>query len=656
MESERSPSTNVNADSMSYAHPDRTDMCGICGVANSRAEATPELSVLEAMSRSIQHRGPDDDGTFNDRGVGLAARRLSIIDLPGGHQPVHNEDRSIWIVFNGEIYNHERLHRLLAKLGHRFYTRSDTEVVVHAYEEFGDECVKYLNGMFAFALWDAHARRLFLARDRFGIKPLYYTVLGEEIVFGSELKAVLEHPGVERRIDVVALNEYLSFEYVPTPRTIFNGIRKLPPGHTLSFSPHGLRVERYWDISLGKSERRPPVSWRDYQTRLRQELEDAVSREMVSDVPVGVLLSGGIDSSSVAAMMRHRATSPIQSFTIAFDEKSFDESRYARLAAEKLGLDHHELTVTSTMMAELVPRLMDVIDEPFADSSIVPTYFLSRFAREHVKVVLGGDGGDELFAGYPTLQAHRLIEQYERFVPFFLRAGLVPRLIDRLPVSKDNISFDFKARRFISGRGVPVASRHHRWLGSFLPQEKRSLFVPELVQDDVDTYEVAYEHQRRCDAQETMNQLLYLDQKLYLEGDILAKVDRASMATSLEVRVPLLNHTLAEYVAEVPHELKLRGLKSKFILKKAMEGVLPDEILKRPKKGFNVPVAHWIGTTLRELVRDQLSSEKLKREGFFEPAYVERLLREHEEGVRDHRKLLWTLLVFELWQERYRAK
>jgi asparagine synthase (glutamine-hydrolysing) len=507
--------------------------------------------------------------------------------------------------------------------------------------------------MFAFALWDGSARRLFLARDRFGIKPLYYTVVSGRLVFASELKALLRHPAVDRRIDVVALNEYLSFEYVPTPRTIFRGVRKLPPGHTLAFSAQGLRIEKYWDVSLAKSERRPPVSWRDYKERLRQELREAVAREMVSDVPVGVLLSGGVDSSAVLAMMKEASAGTVQSFSIGFEEKSFDESRYARLAAGTLGSEHHELTVTSSMMAELVPRLMDVLDEPFADSSIVPTYFLSRFARERVKVVLGGDGGDEMFAGYPTLQAHRLIEYYEKWVPFFLRAGLVPRFIDRLPVSKDNISFDFKARRFISGRGVPVASRHHRWLGSFVPLEKRSLFVPALVQDDVDTYEVAYEHQRRCDAQETLNQLLYLDQKLYLEGDILTKVDRASMATSLEVRVPLLNHTLAEYVAEVPHELKLRGLKSKFIFKKAMEGVLPPEILKRPKKGFNVPVAYWIGSSLKELVRDQLAPDKVRREGFFQPDYVQKLLREHEEGIADHRKLLWTLLVFELWQEKY---
>lgn len=628
-------------------------MCGICGIFDPGSRAKPERRIIESMSQAIAHRGPDDEGSFLDTDVGLGVRRLSIIDVEGGHQPIHNEDRSVWIVFNGEIYNHLELQSLLKKLGHDFYTRTDTEAVVHAYEEFGDECVKYLNGMFAFAIWDARERRLFIARDRFGIKPLYYAVLGKSLVFASELKSILKHPSVERRLDVVALNEYLSFEYVPSPRTIFKGVRKLPPGHTLVFSERGLKIEQYWDLRLGKSERRPPVSWRDYKDRLRHELETAVTKEMVSDVPIGVLLSGGVDSSTVLAMMARAATSPVKSFAIAFEEKSFDESRYARTVADALGSEHHELKVTSGMMAELVPRLTDVLDEPFADSSIVPTYFLSRFAREHVKVVLGGDGGDELFAGYPTLQAHRLIEYYERWVPFTIRANVVPRLIDALPVSRDNISFDFKAKRFISGRGVPVASRHHRWLGSFTPQEKRKLFVPELLQEEIDSYEVAYEHQRRCDATETMNQLLYLDTKLYLEGDILVKVDRASMANSLEVRVPLLNHGLAEYLTEVPHELKLRRFQSKFLLKKAMEGLLPKEVVKRPKKGFNVPVAYWINTSLKELVRDQLSEEKVRREGFFDPGFVQKLLSEHAAGTHDHRKLIWTLLVFELWHEKY---
>ena len=616
-------------------------------------ERKPEPALIETMCRTLAHRGPDDEGTFIANGVGLGSRRLSIIDVAGGHQPIHNEDRSIWIVFNGEIYNCRQLRALLEKLGHGFYTRTDTETIVHAYEEFGDECVKYLNGMFAFAIWDGSRRRLFLARDRFGIKPLYYAVVNKQLVFASEMKALLEHPSIERRIDFVALNEYLSFEYVPTPRTIFKGIRRLPPGCRLVFSEGGLQIERYWDMSLAKSERRPPVSWREYKDRLRQKLREAVEKEMISDVPIGVLLSGGVDSSTVLAMMSQAAPGGVQSFSIAFEEKSFDESRFARMAAGREGSEHHELTVTSDMMLELIPRLMDFLDEPFGDSSFVPTYFLSKFARQHVKVVLGGDGGDEMFAGYPTLQAHRWIEYYERWVPFFLRANVVPAMIEALPVSRDNISLDFKARRFISGRGVPVASRHHRWLGSFTPEQKRGLFVPELLQEEVDTYEVAYEHQRFCDAEQTLNQILYMDVKLYLEGDILAKVDRASMANSLEVRVPLLNHGLAEYLAEVPQELKLRGLTTKFLLKKAMKGLLPKEILNRKKKGFNVPVAYWINAGLKELVRDQFEESKIKREGFFNPTYVQQLLTEHAEGTRDHRKLIWTLLVFELWYEKY---
>jgi len=639
---------------MGYASP-ADDMCGICGVFEPESSVSPESSVLKAMSDKIAHRGPDDEGSYLGHGVGLASRRLSIIDVDGGRQPIHNEDETIWVVFNGEIYNHEELSALLRKLGHRFGTRTDTEAIVHAYEEFGDECVKYLNGMFAFAVWDSKRNRIFIARDRFGIKPLYYSQVGSTLVFGSEIKALLAHPAVEKSIDVVALNEYLSFEYVPAPRTIFRGIRKLRAGHTLTYSAQGLHVERYWDVNLSKSERRPPVNWREYKDRLQDELRHAVQQEMVSDVPIGVLLSGGVDSSAVLAMMAEARPKELKSFSIAFEEKSFDESPYARRVAGLFGTDHHELTVTSAMMAELVPKLMDTLDEPFADSSFVPTFFLSRFAREHVKVVLGGDGGDELFAGYPTHQAHRLIEYYERFVPFSVRANVVPRVIDALPVSKDNISLDFKLKRLIAGRGVPLASRHHRWLGSFTPQEKRELFVPELRQSDVDTYEVAYEHQRRCDASEPTNQVLYMDQKLYLEGDILTKVDRASMANSLEVRVPFLNHRLAEFVAEVPHELKLRGmrLKTKFLLKKAMEGILPADILHRGKKGFNAPVAYWISTSLKELVRDELAPDKIRREGFFDPGYVQKLLEEHESGVRDNRKLIWTLLVFELWHDKY---
>lgn len=628
-------------------------MCGISGVVDRSSRARPDPAVLQSMNDAIRHRGPDDEGFYIDEGVGLGARRLSIIDVEGGHQPIHNEDETVWVVFNGEIYNYKNLRALLTKLGHRFYTQTDTETLVHAYEEFGDECAKYINGMFAFAIWDKRQRRLLLARDRFGIKPLFYSVNGDQIVFASELKSVIRHPSVDRRINVVALSEYLSFEYVPTPRTILKNVARLPPGHVLKFSERELAVEPYWDLNLAKSERRPPVNWREYKTRLRDKLREVVESEMVSDVPVGVLLSGGIDSSAVCAMMTEAAPGNIKSFSARFEEKSFDESSHARTVARHLGTEHNELLITSDMMLKLVPNLMDFLDEPLGDSSIVPTYLISKFAREQVKVVLGGDGGDEMFAGYPTLQAHRMIEYYERFMPWFVRANVIPKIIDRLPVSKDNISFDFKARRFISGRGVPLASRHHRWLGSFTPQEKAALLVPELQQAEMDSYEVAYDHQRRCDAEQTMNQILYMDTKLYLEGDILTKVDRASMASSLEARVPLLNHSLAEYVAEIPHELKLKGLTTKFIFKKAMEGLLPNEIIRRPKKGFNAPVGYWVNTDLKELVNDQLAPDKIEREGYFNADYVQKLLSDHASGARDNRKLIWTLLVFELWYERY---
>jgi asparagine synthase (glutamine-hydrolysing) len=541
----------------------------------------------------------------------------------------------------------------LETLGHQFYTRSDTETIVHAYEEFGDECLQHLNGMFAIALWDERRRRLLLARDRAGIKPLLYTQLGTQLVFASELKAILTHPGVERRIDLVALDQYLTFEYVPTPRTIVRNVSRLPPGHYLIFSEKGVSIHQYWDLHLRRSESRAPVSAADFTRRLRHNLAEAVRCEMLSDVPIGVLLSGGIDSSAVAAFMAEVSPEQVNSFSIAFEDRSFDESAYARQVAQHLGTKHHELTVTAADLLAVVPRLAELVDEPLGDSSFIPTYLLSRFVREHVKVALGGDGGDELFAGYSTLQAHRLVEWYQRLLPWFVRAQIVPPVVDRLPVSFDNISLDFKMRRFIAGRGVPLEVRHHRWLGSFTVEEKSQLFLPWATLGEVDTYAPAFAHSRTCDAREEMNRLLYLDMKLYMEGDILTKVDRASMANSLEVRVPLLNATVVEFGSSIPHTLKLRGLTTKYILRRCLWGLLPKAILKRGKKGFNIPIAKWITNELRGLVLDLLSPARLQREGLFNPTYVEELLADHFARKRDNRKLLWTLLVFELWRERY---
>jgi asparagine synthase (glutamine-hydrolysing) len=628
-------------------------MCGICGIIDLYSGVPISRDVLIRMTRAMKHRGPDEEGTYSDGPVGLGSRRLSIIDLVGGKQPITNEQESMWIVFNGEIYNYRELRVYLEKRGHAFRTQTDTEVILHLYEEFGPECVQHLNGIFAFAIWDIALRRVTIARDRVGVKPLYYAQVGDQLVFGSEMKVLLAHPSVKRDIDLIALNEYLSYEYVPSPRTIFRGIRRLEPGHVLSYSTDGLKLDRYWDASFALSESRSPVHWRDYADSLCQTLRDAVRQELVSDVPVGVLLSGGIDSSTIAALMAEQYPGTIESFSIGFREASFDESRYARLVADHLGIRHNELVLTSDMVAEMVPSITDFLDEPFGDSSLIPTYFLSLFARGSVKVVLGGDGGDELFAGYPSLIAHRLIEYYERVIPWGVRASAIPKVLGWMPVSFSNMSLDFRVRRFISGRGVPLHTRHHRWLGSFVDEEKTGLLQDWIKPVLRETFAQAYVHAQTCDAHEPLNQVLYDDVKMYLEGDILYKVDRASMASSLEVRVPFLNRDVVDFATQLPLDLKLHRLTTKYLLKKSVEHLLPDQIINRPKKGFNMPVADWLGEELHELVQDMFSQDFVRRQGLFNHGFIERLLSEHLAHRRDNRKSLWTLLMFQLWYHAY---
>ena len=628
-------------------------MCGICGIVTINASQPVDRDVLLKMMQVMKHRGPDEQGIYIDERVGLGSCRLSIIDLTSGRQPIANEDESMWIVFNGEIYNYRELRTYLQKIGHTFHTRTDTEVILHLYEEFGVDCVQHLNGIFAFAVWDIPRKEVIIARDRMGIKPLYYTQTANWFVFGSEMKVMLAHPDVERDIDLISLNEYLSFEYVPSPRTIIRNVYRLEPGHILRYNAQGLHIRQYWNINLARSESRPPVNWRDYASGLYDTLKSAVRQELVSDVPVGVLLSGGIDSSTIAALMVKSYPGVVESFSIGFEEASFDESHYARMAARYLGTRHHELILTGRMAAETVLTITDFLDEPFGDSSLIPTFLLSRFAGERVKVVLGGDGGDELLAGYPTLVAHRLIEYYERLIPWSVRAHVAPRVLDLIPVSFSNISFDFRVRRFLSGRGVPLQARHHRWLGSFVDEEK-SLLLQDWLQPVLrDTYAQAYVHAFECDARLPLNQVLYDDMKMYLEGDILYKVDRASMATSLEVRVPFLNRDVVRFATELPLGLKLHRLTGKYLLKKSVERVLPREIIERPKKGFNMPVAHWLTSELRDLVLDMLAEERITRQGFFNYAYVRHLLDEHFSRRRDNRKLLWTLLIFQLWYDKY---
>jgi asparagine synthase (glutamine-hydrolysing) len=638
-----------------YQYPEKEkSMCGICGVVAARGGLHISKEILQAMNKTIVHRGPDEDGYYVNKTVGLASRRLSIIDLVNGTQPMSNEDDTSWIVFNGEIYNYRELREYLEIHGHLFRTHSDTEVILHLYEEFGADCVQHLDGIFAFAIWNEKTQELFLARDRMGIKPVYYTHLPDwQFVFGSEMKTILAHPGVERKIDLIALNEYLSYEYVPTPRTIIRNVWRLEAGHILIYNRRGVEIRTYDSLSFRQSESRPPVDWRDYSMSLYDTLHSAVQRELVSDVPVGILLSGGLDSSTIAALMVDIYPGRVESFTVGFEEGSFDESHYARKVANYLNTQHNEMVLTSKKAVELVGEISGFLDEPFADSSIIPTYLLSRFARQKVKVVLGGDGGDELFAGYPTVLSHRLIDYYERLVPWTLRAYVAPQIIDRLKVSFDNISLDFRMRRFLAGRGVSLIARHQRWLGSFVDTEKEALLQSWVKPVLRETYYQSYEYARVCDAKEPLNQILFNDLKTYLEGDILYKVDRASMATSLEVRVPLLNREVVRFANNLPLDLKLHNLTGKFLLKKMMKGKLPDEIINRTKKGFNMPVAYWLTGDLKELMMDMLSESFVKRQGLFDHKYLLQLTDEHIGHRKDNRKLLWTLLMFQMWYQGY---
>jgi asparagine synthase (glutamine-hydrolysing) len=610
-----------------------------------------DRGVLTQMTRVLHHRGPDDEGfhvaSYDDgTSVGLGFRRLSIIDLDTGNQPIGNEDGSLQLVFNGEIYNFRELRSELEARGHRFATSADTEVVVHLYEELGSECVQRLNGMFAFALWDEPERRLLLARDRFGKKPLYYTELDGGLVFGSELKALLEHPRCPRDLDLESLSAYLAAEYVPTPRAIFDGVRKLPAGHRLVWEYGRAQLERYWDLTFDRDG--DGRSDADYVDEFRSRLRDAVRRRLVSDVPLGAFLSGGIDSSSVVDLMCEALPAgAVKTFSIGFGERSFDESEHARRVARHFGTDHHEDVFTASAMAELLPTVADVVDEPFADASILPTYLLSRFTREHVTVALGGDGADELLAGYPTFPADRLARLYP--VPRLLHDRLVVPLADRLPVSTANFSFDFKVKRFLRGAAAPASERHPVWLGSFTPAEQREV----LLRPAGDPLEAHRRPFGEAPTGDHLERLVYLYAKTYLQDDILVKVDRASMACSLEVRAPFLDVELAEFLGRVPARLKLHRFDTKHLLKRAMADALPAGIAARAKKGFGVPVAEWIKGELREAVQDELSPERLRQQGLFEPGAVQRLLAEHLSGHRDHRKPLWTLFVFQLWHRRW---
>jgi asparagine synthase (glutamine-hydrolysing) len=601
------------------------------------------------MATTMVHRGPDDEGYYVQEAVGLGMRRLRIIDLEGGAQPMANEDQSIWVIFNGEIYNHNELRVDLEARGHQFRTRSDTEAIVHAYEEFGLECVKQFNGMFAFAVWDRRSNRLMLARDRIGIKPLYYRINKNGIVFGSELKPILVEQGEAPEIDFEALDAYLTLEYIPAPLSIVAGVRKLPAGHLLVIERGQSRVHCYWDIPQDTMT----ASENDIADHLRGLLQKSVKRRLLSDVPLGVLLSGGVDSSTIATLMSSITRDRIKTFSIGFDDPSYNELEFARTVARHVNADHHELIIRPNAV-QLAERLLTFLDEPLGDVSVFPVFLVSQMAREHVTVALAGDGGDELFAGYDHYLADKVATHYGR-LPAFLHGHVIAPLLRAYPPSNRKKGLVNRLKRFADGLRYPPELAHARWMIYMGPAEKQALFTEELEsqrpRSDVHAHVTQYLH--RNGSAGRLEDQLYADLKTYLVDDLLVKVDRMSMAVSLEARVPFLDHEVVEFAARIPAALKLRGFTRKHILRKAVGHLLPPAILTRGKEGFSIPMKNWLRGELKPMMLDLLSADRLRRQGWFQGAYVEHLISDHLQGRANHSHRLWPLMVFQLWCDRY---
>lgn len=615
-------------------------MCGICGVWYFDNSRPVVRQILSNMTDVIIHRGPDEDGFYINNNIGLGFRRLSIIDVAGSHQPMSNEDEQVQLVFNGEIYNYQELQKTL-KDTHQFVTIGDTETIVHAYEEFGVECFNKFRGMFALALWDAHKQRLVAGVDRFGKKPLYYWYDGEKIIFASEIKSILQHPDLVKELDPLALDEYLTYGFISAPRSIFKHIYKVPMGHRMIVTVDGITVEPYWEptFCLPHEYDNRPVD--ELAVELRHHLIEAVKIRMISDVPLGAFLSGGLDSSSIVAMMSLQSNQPIRTFSIGFNESEFDESNYAQLVADRYKTDHTRHVVTPDI-EEVLPKLVQQYDEPFADYSSIPTYYVSMIARQHVTVALGGDGGDEIFGGYGRYRYGFRHQIMQELVPRFARQ-MVATIGDNLP------SF-VRGRAFVSG----VDKDMMHWLlyaRIFRPKQRHQLYADKSIPLTIEA-----NHQEILATaldRDWLSQFQYQDMLYYLPYDILVKVDRASMLNSLEVRAPLLDYVLFEFMAKVPPKYKMTQTGSKILLEKAVKDLLPQEILKRSKQGFSIPLAQWLRGPLAPLLQDTLLDKVAHERGIFDMSYVSDIVKQHIDGSFDYKFHLWTLLSFELWARTY---
>jgi len=624
-------------------------MCGIAGYWNFRSERPADERLVRRMVRTMIHRGPDEEGFWLDGSLAIGMRRLKVVDPEGGHQPMGSEDGSVQVVFNGEIYNHMDLRRELAALGHTFRTRSDTEAIVHAFEQWGHECVKRFNGMFAFAAWDARRQHLLLARDRLGIKPLYVYEGPEGVIFGSELKAVIAAPWVPVEWDLEALDDFMTYEYVPTPRSIVRSVCKLPPACTVLYSRGAgatPRRERFWHLG-----RRPaPATSEQGEHDLRQHLRTSVRRRLMADVPLGAFLSGGVDSSIVVGLMSAESPGQVRSFSIGFADRSYDELPYARLVARRFGTTHREELVEAEIGA-LAAQLADYFDEPFADVSAFPTFLISSLARQEVTVALSGDGGDELFAGYDHYRA----DQWASRLGWLVKGSSwrwMDRLLERLPPSAQKKGMVNKAKRFAEGLRRPENLEHARWLVFWDLVQRRDICTGALLESlgDHDPFEFYRHLLAEADSMgfEGLQRQLYADVKGYLADDILVKLDRMSMAVSLEARVPYLDHEVVECAFGMPAEWKLKGGSTKRILKSSFRDLLPREIQRRGKEGFSMPMKNWLRGPLQPMLRELLSEQRLRTRGWFRPAVVEKLVSEHLEGRQNHAHRLWCLMSLEL--------
>ena len=625
-------------------------MCGICGKINIDTKKPIDRPLVEAMCRVIEHRGPDDDGFFFHENVGMAMRRLSIIDLSTGKQPIYNEDGTIAIVFNGEIYNYQEIREQLISKGHQFKTKGDTETIVHLYEEKGEGCVRDLRGMFGFAIYDAKKQKLMIARDRFGIKPIYYSLDDDKFLFGSELKSLLQDKSLTREFDFFALNSYFSFMNTVAPDTIFKNVRKLLPGHYLTYERGNLEIKKYWHFQISPETKKKSEA--DYRHQLMELLKESVKIRLISDVPLGAFLSGGIDSSAVVALMSQVSNQPVKTFSIGFDFKEFDETSYARQVARLFKTDHHEYIIKPDA-TKIVDDLVWYLDEPFSDPSAIPTYFVSKIARENVTVVLTGDGGDEMFGGYPHYRAEAMLNSIGKIHPF-IRNKVLKNLFKFFPTTPF-AKFNYQKNRLLRNLDrvdIPPEARFFSRHQVFNDEAKSQLYSKDFFSELNGNFEISDQLMSLLDfphQEDSINKMLYLDTHLYLPNDMLVKVDRMSMANSLEARVPLLDHKLAEFVATIPSTLKVEGLETKSILKKTMSKLLPHEILYRKKQGFDVPLNVWFRNDLENMAAKILLDRKSINRGLFNKSYIEQIIKTHRKKEKDLSFQIWTLIVFEKW-------